>query len=131
VSRVIAATNFGAVGPVHMVTLTGGVDGYLQTILSSKSEGVTEPEATTTRIIPWPITASTPPLAAALKAEPTIQQALKEACDDEQAIVCWGRPPPTRLWYRWDTLRRPICDSCATRASRGTSSASSSMPAAR
>jgi DNA-binding transcriptional regulator LsrR (DeoR family) len=29
VSRVIAATNFGAVGPVHMVTLTGGVDGYL------------------------------------------------------------------------------------------------------
>ena len=29
VSRVIAATNFGTVGPVHMVTLTGGVDGYL------------------------------------------------------------------------------------------------------
>ena len=38
VSRVIAATNFGTVGPVHMVTLTGGVDGYLQTILSSKGE---------------------------------------------------------------------------------------------
>ena len=38
VSRVIAATNFGAVGPIHMVTLTGGVDGYLQTILSSKGE---------------------------------------------------------------------------------------------
>ena len=39
VSRVIAATNFGAVGPIHMVTLTGGVDGYLQTILSSKGRG--------------------------------------------------------------------------------------------
>ena len=26
VSRVIASTNFGAVGPVHMVTLTGGVE---------------------------------------------------------------------------------------------------------
>jgi lsr operon transcriptional repressor len=34
VSRVIAATNFGAVGPVNLVTLTGGVDGYLQTILT-------------------------------------------------------------------------------------------------
>ena len=29
VSRVIAATNFGAVGPVRMVSLTGGVDAYL------------------------------------------------------------------------------------------------------
>ena len=38
VSRVIASVNFGAVGPVHMVTLTGGVDGYLQTILSSKGK---------------------------------------------------------------------------------------------
>ena len=38
VSKVIAATSFGAVGPVHMVTLTGGVEGYLQTILSSKGE---------------------------------------------------------------------------------------------
>ena len=37
VSRVIAATNFGSVGRVHTVTLTGGVDGYLQTILSAKS----------------------------------------------------------------------------------------------
>src|SRR6478736_7043675 len=37
VSRVISATNFGAVGPVHMVTLTGGVEGYLPTILSSQS----------------------------------------------------------------------------------------------
>src|SRR6516164_2986604 len=38
VSRVIAATNFGTVGPVRMVTLTGGVEGYLQTFLSSQSE---------------------------------------------------------------------------------------------
>jgi lsr operon transcriptional repressor len=92
VSRVIAATNFGAVGPIHMVTLTGGVDGYLQTILSSKSEGVTDPEATTATIIPSPIVASTPELAAALKSEPTIQQVLREACDVEQAIVGVGTP---------------------------------------
>ncbi len=38
VSRVIAATSFGAVGPVRMVTLTGGVEGYLPTILSSQGE---------------------------------------------------------------------------------------------
>src|ERR1700689_3259485 len=65
VSRVIAAANFGAVGPVHMVTLTGGGGGYLQTILSSKGEGSTEPEAPPATIIPTPIVASTPRLAAA------------------------------------------------------------------
>jgi lsr operon transcriptional repressor len=92
VSRVIASTNFGAVGPVHMVTLTGGVDGYLQTILSSKGEGSTEPEATTATIIPTPIVASTPRLAAALKAEPAIQQVLIQACGVDQAIVGVGTP---------------------------------------
>ena len=91
VSRVIASVNFGAVGPVHMVTLTGGVDGYLQTILS-KGEGGAEPEATTATVIPTPIVASTPKLAAALKAEPAIQQVLKQACDVDQAIVGVGTP---------------------------------------
>src|SRR2546430_9406652 len=38
VSRVIAATSFGTVGPVHMVTLTGGGEGYLPAILSSQGE---------------------------------------------------------------------------------------------
>jgi lsr operon transcriptional repressor len=92
VSRVIASVNFGAVGPVHMVTLTGGVDGYLQTILSSKGESGTEPEATTASIIPTPIVASTPRLAAALKAEPAIQQVLTQACGVDQAIVGVGTP---------------------------------------
>ena len=92
VSRVIASTNFGAAGPVHMVTLTGGVDGYLQTILSSKGEGSTEPEAATASIIPTPIVASTPKLAAALKAEPAIQQVLTQACGVDQAIVGVGTP---------------------------------------
>ncbi len=92
VSRVIASTNFGAVGPVHMVTLTGGVEGYLQTILSSKGEGSAEPEAATASIIPTPIVASTPKLAAALKAEPAIQQVLTQACGVDQAIVGVGTP---------------------------------------
>jgi lsr operon transcriptional repressor len=92
VSRVIASTNFGSVGQVHMVSLTGGVDGYLQTILSSKGEGASEPEATIATIIPTPIVASTPRLASALKAEPAIQQVLKQACSVEQAIVGVGTP---------------------------------------
>ncbi len=92
VSRVIASTNFGAVGPVHLVTLTGGVDGYLQTILSSKGEGSAESETTTATVIPSPIVASTARLAAALRAEPTIQQVIKQACEVEQALVGVGTP---------------------------------------
>jgi lsr operon transcriptional repressor len=92
VSRVIASTNFAAVGPVHLVTLTGGVDGYLQTILSAKGDGVTEPEGTTATIIPTPIVASTPKLAAALKAEPAIQHVLGQASGVDQAIVGVGTP---------------------------------------
>ena len=92
VSRVIAATNFGAVGPVHMVTLTGGVDGYLPTILSSQSEPGGDADTTTATVIPTPIVASTPRLAAALKAEPAIQQVLKQAASVRQAIVGVGTP---------------------------------------
>jgi lsr operon transcriptional repressor len=93
VSRVIAATNFGAVGPIHMVTLTGGVDGYLQTILSSKGEAAADGDlVTTATIIPAPMCASTPALAAALREEPTIQQVLRHACEAEQAVVGIGTP---------------------------------------
>jgi lsr operon transcriptional repressor len=92
VSRVIAATNFGAVGPVHMVTLTGGVDGYLQTILSSKSDSATDADLTTAAVIPAPIFVSSPGLAAALSEEPTIQQVLEQACGVEQAVVGVGTP---------------------------------------
>jgi len=92
VSRVIAATNFGAVGPVRMVSLTGGVDAYLPAFLSSKGEGAAEGEMTSATVIPTPIVASTPELAAALKAEPAIQQVLKQACGVEQALVGVGTP---------------------------------------
>src|SRR5260370_42257207 len=43
-------------------------------------------------VIPTPIVASTPELAAALKAEPLIQQVLKQACGVEQALVGVGTP---------------------------------------
>jgi lsr operon transcriptional repressor len=92
VSRVIAATNFGSVGPVHMVTLTGGVDGYLQTILSSKGEPGADADVTTATVIPAPNIASSPALAAALREEPTIQDVLKQACSVDQAVVGVGTP---------------------------------------
>ncbi len=93
VSRVIAATSFGAVGPVHMVTLTGGVDGYLPTILSSKGgDAVDGDQVTTAAVIPAPIHASSPGLAAALREEPTIQQVLKHACEVDLAVVGVGTP---------------------------------------
>jgi lsr operon transcriptional repressor len=90
VSRVIAATNFGAVGPVHMVTLTGGVESYLQTILTPQGEAAAE--LTSATVIPSPIMASTASLAAALRAEPTIQQVLKQARGVEHALVGVGTP---------------------------------------
>jgi lsr operon transcriptional repressor len=93
VSRVIASTSFGAVGPIHMVSLTGGVDAYLPAFLSSsKGEGPAEGEMTTATVIPTPIVASTPELAAALKAEPAIQSVLKQACEVDLAIVGVGTP---------------------------------------
>ena len=92
VSRVIAATNFGAVGPIHMVTLTGGVDGYLPTILSSKGDAADGDHATTAAVIPAPIHASSKELAAALREEPTIQQVLRHACEVDQAVVGVGTP---------------------------------------
>jgi lsr operon transcriptional repressor len=93
VSRVIAATNFGVVGPIHLVTLTGGVDGYLQTILSSKGDAPADGgQVTTAAVIPAPMCASTPALAAALREEPTIQQVLMHACEAEQAVVGVGTP---------------------------------------
>src|SRR5258708_7129524 len=93
VSRVIASTSFGAVGPVHMVTLTGGVEGDPPTILSSKGEVTSDSsELTSATVIPSPIMASTPSLAAALRAEPTIQQVLKQACGVQHALVGVGTP---------------------------------------
>jgi lsr operon transcriptional repressor len=93
VSRAIGSVIFGAVGPIRMVTLTGGVEGYLQTILSSKGEVTAEAsETTSATVIPSPIMASTPSLAAALRAEPTIQQVLAQARSVEHAIVGVGTP---------------------------------------
>ncbi|MDX2970140.1 sugar-binding transcriptional regulator [Kribbella solani] len=89
-SRVIRAINFAAIGAVHMVTLTGGVDGYLQTIMSSRTDA--ESDTTTATVIPTPIVTSTRSLATALRAEPAIQSVLEAATQVDQAIVGVGTP---------------------------------------
>ena len=108
VSRAIAATSLGAVGPLHMVTLTGGVDSYLHTILSSKGEVTGEPssDGISATVIPSPIMTSTPSLASALRAEPTVQQVLKQACSVEQALVGVGTPTPDATIVHMGYLNR-------------------------
>jgi lsr operon transcriptional repressor len=93
VGRTVKATNFGTVGSIEVVTLTGGVDGYLQTLLSSR--GDSEPgaaERSRISVIPAPIVASTPELADALRSETAIQEVLKRARNVEIAIVGVGTP---------------------------------------
>jgi len=95
VSRAITAISFGTVGPVSMVTLTGGVTAYLATLLSSRPDATAEPsEISSATVIPSPIMASTPELAAALRAEPTIQHVLGQARSVEHALVGVGTPAP-------------------------------------
>jgi lsr operon transcriptional repressor len=55
--------------------------------MASESAGVTS-----ATVIPSPIMASTPELAAALRAEPTNQQVLKQAAEVEHAVVGVGTP---------------------------------------
>jgi lsr operon transcriptional repressor len=86
VSRVIAAADLSTVGRMTMVTLTGGVDGYLQALAYSRGDR----DALTANVIPSPIVASTPKLAAALRAEPTIKQVIQSARELQLAIVGVG-----------------------------------------
>jgi lsr operon transcriptional repressor len=90
VSRVIAAIDLSAVGQLNMVTLTGGVDGYLQALAYSRGD----PGTLTASVIPSPIVTSTPELAASLKAEPTIHRVLRSARDLRLAVVGVGTAAP-------------------------------------
>jgi lsr operon transcriptional repressor len=90
VSRVIAAIDLSAVGQLNMVTLTGGVDGYLQALAYSRGD----PGTLTASVIPSPIVTSTPELAASLRAEPTIQRVLHSARDLRLAVVGVGTAAP-------------------------------------
>ena len=91
VSQVVSATNFNSIGQVHLVTLTGGVAGYLHPVMSSRAD-VNDEEPITASVIPSPIVTSTPELARALRAEPTIESVLKRARAVDIAVVGVGTP---------------------------------------
>jgi lsr operon transcriptional repressor len=97
VAKVMAAADLTAVGATHMVTLTGGVDGYLQALALWRAD---DGDGITASVIPSPIVASTPRLAAALRAEPTIQQVLQLARNLQHAIVGVGTPAPDSTLVR-------------------------------
>lgn len=100
VAKVIGAADLSSIGAMHMVTLTGGVDGYLQALASSRADDSDSNDSLTASVIPSPIVASTPTLAAALKAEPTIQQVLQLARNLQHAIVGVGTPSPDATLVR-------------------------------
>jgi lsr operon transcriptional repressor len=100
VAKVIGAADLGSIGAMHLVTLTGGVDGYLQALASSRADDSDSHDSLTASVIPSPIVASTPTLAAALKAEPTIQQVLQLARNLQHAIVGVGTPSPDATLVR-------------------------------
>jgi lsr operon transcriptional repressor len=91
VARVMDATDVAAAAPLHIVTLTGGVDGYLQALARSRWESaVGGPDLLTASVIPAPIVVTTPTLAASLRAEPTINEVLQRARSVQHAIVGVG-----------------------------------------
>jgi lsr operon transcriptional repressor len=91
VARVMAAADVAAAAPLHIVTLTGGVDGYLQALAHSRWEStVGGPDLLTASVIPSPIVVTTPTLAASLRAEPTINEVLQRARTVQHAIVGVG-----------------------------------------
>jgi lsr operon transcriptional repressor len=90
VARVIAGIDLTSTGPLNLVTLTGGVDGYLQSLTYSR--GVSQ--SLTASVIPSPIIVSTPALAAALRAEPTIDRVLSSARELLMAVVGVGTAAP-------------------------------------
>ncbi|MGC2174210.1 MAG: sugar-binding transcriptional regulator [Acidimicrobiales bacterium] len=92
VSRVISTTNFGAVGSVHLIALTGGVNGYLRTVMSSRVDLATDSEVAMVTVIPGPIVVSTPAMAEGLKQEPIIRDTLQRAREVNLAVVGVGTP---------------------------------------
>jgi len=91
VSQVVSATDFNQTGNVRLVTLTGGVDGYLHPLVWSRAN-VDEKEPTKAFVIPSPIVTSTPQLAESLRVEPTIEAVLKRARAVDIAVVGVGTP---------------------------------------
>ncbi|MHB2029678.1 MAG: sugar-binding transcriptional regulator, partial [Acidimicrobiales bacterium] len=89
VSRVLARTDLSTVGPLHVVSLTGGVDSYVRVMSMSRGE-VSASDQLIVSVIPSPIVASTAALAEALRKEPTVQAVLEAARQVDFAVVGIG-----------------------------------------
>jgi lsr operon transcriptional repressor len=89
VSRVLARTDLSTVGPLHVVSLTGGVDSYVRVMSMSRGDAPASDQLTV-RVIPSPIVASTATLAEALRREPTVQAVLEAARQVDFAVVGVG-----------------------------------------
>lgn len=102
VSRVMATVDLASLSPLRLVTLTGGVDGYLQALsqwrwdpagAGTGGAGATgASEGLSAGVIPSPIVMSTAALAKAIKAEPTVQAVLSAARAATCAVVGVGTP---------------------------------------
>lgn len=87
VRKIVAVTNPDVLGRVSLVTLTGGVGGYVDTLRQVRRGREDAPAHT---VLPTPIAASTPELAAALRAEPSVQDVLDTARRADVALVGIG-----------------------------------------
>lgn len=99
VSKTLAATSFDVVGGVSIVTLTGGVDTYLRTFLDSSSD-VSFRAPTRASIIPTPIIASSPELAAALRNEQAVRSVLEQVKAADYTLVGIGALNPEATLVR-------------------------------
>jgi lsr operon transcriptional repressor len=84
--------NFAPWHPIELVAMTGGVNTYLSTALNWRSEGNALPTGFTVSLVPSPLVASSPTLAAALRAEPSIRRVLDHACTADVALISIGTP---------------------------------------
>lgn len=89
VSRVLGRTDLSTVGPLHIISLTGGVDSYMRVMSMSRGEP-TASDQLTVSVIPTPIVASTASLAEKLRQEPTVQAVLDSARQVDFAVVGVG-----------------------------------------
>lgn len=112
VSQVVRTINFGMVG-IDLVTLTGGVNGYLHPVMTTQVHAEFAPTGAV--VIPSPIVTSTPELAQALRAEPTISKGLERARSVDIAVVGVGTATPDATIVQYGYLDAPEMELLAER----------------
>jgi lsr operon transcriptional repressor len=88
----VSLFNFAPWHPIELVAMTGGVDSYVSTALNWRSEGSAAPSGFAVSLVPSPLVASSPALAAALRAEPSIRRVLDHAITADVALISVGTP---------------------------------------